>query len=415
MISTKVLAGIGVLLFAFAQAQAKNYPPSNTNSEYDVAAYVWPAFQGTKDWQRYNLFKKGIGEWEFVKEAVSKKSGHKQPKVPLWGYEHENQPMVWARKVDACLASGVNVLIFDWYWYDQKPFLEESVNAFLKAPNNQRMKFALMWANHDVDDLWDKTVPVKCEDKNGYRNIRATSNVSLEEFKNVLVPRWIEYFKKPNYYLVKGKPLFQIYVPWRLAKQFGGDDKVKEAFDYFTAKAKEAGFAGIEFQCQQDYLRNENCAREFRKAGYTGAFTYNWLELVVPFSSSYWPDFNNKPDKDYKEWGEEAFKSLSERAKQHPEYQYYPNVTCGWDTNARFPDNVYVPVAKNRSPELFEYFLRKAKDWADNNIKNGNPKLIVINALNEWTEDSYIEPDEEFGYGYLNAIANVFGGNGQSK
>lgn len=393
---------------------APAFPPSNTGCKYDVAAYVWPAFQGTEDWKRYGFFPEGVGEWEFVYGAKAKKPGHRQPRVPLWGYEQENDPIVLARKIDACLAAGVNVLIYDWYWYEGKPFLEEGVNAFLKAPNNERMKFALMWANHTIDDQWDKTVPVKCKDKNGYYNVRALATVSLDEFKNVLVPRWINYFKKPNYYKINGKPLFQVFCPNELIGWFGGVDKVKEAFEYFDQKAREAGFEGVELQCQNGALGSEESANNLSKVGFTGAFCYNWMEFV-PFSGSYYQDYTGMKDMDYKEWGEACFAKFEDRAKKLKQFQFYPNITCGWDSNPRFPDYVYIPVTLNNTPERFEYFLRKAKAWADANIPSHKPKLIVINALNEWTEGSYIEPDTENGYGFFNAIARVFGARGQAR
>ncbi len=36
------------------------------------------------------------------------------------------------------------------------------------------------------------------------------------------------------------------------------------------------------------------------------------------------------------------------------------------------------------------------------------PKLITINAWNEWVEGSYLEPDERFGMQYLEVVRDVF-------
>ena len=46
-------------------------------SEYDVAAYVWPAYQPELRWAELGIFGEGIGEWQNVKEAVPKWDGHR--------------------------------------------------------------------------------------------------------------------------------------------------------------------------------------------------------------------------------------------------------------------------------------------------------------------------------------------------
>jgi len=55
-----------------------------------------------------------------------------------------------AKKIDAGADYGIDAFIFDWYHYDDGPFLKRPIDeGFLKAKNNGRIKFAFMWANHD--------------------------------------------------------------------------------------------------------------------------------------------------------------------------------------------------------------------------------------------------------------------------
>ena len=66
------------------------------------------------------------------------------------------------------------------------------------------------------------------------------------------------------------------------------------------------------------------------------------------------------------------------------------------------------PTALNSTPKKFEVALRRAKDWCDKNADKGMPRLITVNSWNEWTEGSYLQPDDKNGYGYLEAIRRVF-------
>ena len=59
------------------------------SGSYDVAAFVWPAYQPEPRWAELGIFKAGKGEWQNVWEAVPKWEGHRQPLKPLWGYENE--------------------------------------------------------------------------------------------------------------------------------------------------------------------------------------------------------------------------------------------------------------------------------------------------------------------------------------
>jgi hypothetical protein len=65
---------------------------------------------------------------------------------------------VMEQKIAAAADHGIDAFIFDWYYYNDGPFLDRPIDiGFLKAENNARLKFAFMWANHD----WLEIQPYK--------------------------------------------------------------------------------------------------------------------------------------------------------------------------------------------------------------------------------------------------------------
>ncbi len=84
---------------------------------------------------------------------------------------------------------------------------------------------------------------------------------------------------------------------------------------------------------------------------------------------------------------------------------YFPHISVGWDNNPRFID--FRPgVVTNNTPENIQKALEKAKAYAD--AHQEQVPLITINSWNEWTETSYLQPDDLYGYGYLEAVKKTF-------
>ena len=382
MASKRILTGVFGLLFAQVIAQ-----------DYDVAAFVWPAYQPDPRWAELGIFKDGKGEWQNLYEAQKRYPDDHQGVRPLWGYENEADPVVVARKIDAATAAGVNVFIYDWYWYGGRPFLEDALDkGFLKAPNNGRMKFYVMYANHRVRGIWNNKLGGAEKDK-----LIWPSKITDEDWREI-VRRWIElYFSRPNYYRIKGCPVLMIYeanefVGWE------GPEKAKERIDYLRAEARKAGFPGVHLQVQAWF-------RQAAALGVDSYTIYNWMYETWDRANS-----RTEPELTYEQWGDMAlrnFEGARDRAKKF-NGQFFPNLTIGWDTNARYPSNDVQTIIHGSNPEVFERYARKVKAWADKNIDDGQPKLITVNSWNEWTEGSYLEPDDQFGYGYLEAIRKVF-------
>ena len=117
-----------------------------------------------------------------------------------------------------------------------------------------------------------------------------------------------------------------------------------------------------------------------------------------------WAHLQN-PDGDYEVWGDPSTDMWNGFRDQFS-MTYFPNVTVSWDANPRFPFKAgYI---HNSTPQKFEKYLLRAKNFIDEN--NIEPKMITINAWNEWSEGSYLEPDTTWEYGYLEAVRSQFGG-----
>ena len=388
-------------LLAASAATSESTP--NQPRKYDIAAYYWPAYQfGDERWNRF--FKDRIGEWEIIRDCKPGAPGHLQPNVPLWGYEDESNPKVMEKKIDAAVSHGVNVFIFDWYWYENQPFLENALNnGFLGAKNNRQIQFYLMWANHDATTLWDK------EKSNQGARIIWPGAVDRPTFDTV-VDRVIErYFKQPNYYKIDGKPVFSVYELSTLINGLGGIGKTAEALDSFRAKVKAAGFPGLHLQA---VLWGRIPKELSNVPGDTQPTQDNTIKkLGIDSLTNYqWCHFTN-PSGQYNAWGANATRRWENWAKEFS-VPYYPHVAVGWDTNPRFK-NYRQTTIYNRSPEAFANFLKNARAHVDKH--NLHPGLITINSWNEWSEGSYLEPDERFGMKYLEAVRDVFGADGSGS
>ena len=361
---------------------------------YDIAAYIWPAYTG--DEPRTRIFwPEGMGEWQSVKTAVKRFEGHTWPRKPLWGYVNEANPDVMRMQIDAAADHGVNVFIYDWYWYDRRPFLENCLNdGFLKAPNKDRMKFYLMWANHDAVALWDK--------RNSWdgNTVIWQGSQTENEFRRAMKRVIDKYFHEPNYYTIDGKPVFMIYDVPKLVKGLGGIDNTKKALDWFRNETIASGLPGLHLQFVMWNERATNLsgvdgqkdmpASEFGSLGFDSCTHYQFVHFT-------------NIDRKYPEVLEDVKKEWDKLSRLP--ITYFPHVSVGWDNNPRF--NEFRPgVLTDNTPENIEKALIAAKAYADAHPEQ--PPLITVNSWNEWTESSYLEPDDLYGYGYLDAIKKVF-------
>lgn len=366
-----------------------------TRQRYDVAAFLYPAY-ASDDPRLRPFWPMGIGEWETVMTMQKRYPNNYWNRKPLWGYINEADPSVMSMEIEEATKHGVNVFIFDWYWFDGRPFMETTLNnGFLKADNVSKMKFYLMWANHDVLNLWDTRLANVNEN-----NVIWTGKVDRQEFEKICKRNIEKYFKLPQYYKIDGKPVFMIYDIPQLITGLGGIEETVDALNWFKEETKKAGFPGLDLQITMwgvnlnysgfDAGKTNSPENEFvKKLGFTSATHYQFVHFTNVDD-----EYPNVVDRAEKEWY---------RIDSVFDCKYYPHVSVGWDNSPRTGRSA---VVRNNTPENFEKALRKARDFVDKHPEQA--PLITINSWNEWTETSYLMPCNVYGYGYLEAIKNVF-------
>ena len=350
-------------------------------------------------------------EWSILKAAKPRFNGHQQPKIPMWGYTNENDPLVMTQKIEAAADNGINAFIFDWYYYDpgsnllvdqntdhwegQKYLSKALENGFLKAANNSKLKFALLWCNHDLGGVKGAVTP--------------------ETFEGMMDYVIEKYFKHPSYWKIDGCPYFSIYQIYSFLETYGNDySKAAAAIELFRTKVKAAGFPDLHLNGVLWGLKGGILDTAIDQLKINSTTSYVWIH------HNSLPNF---PSTEYTKVADTYFKSLEyggasngleAPAKLIP-VPYHINVSMGWDSSPRSGnatdwltrrDYPFGPVIVNNTPYLFKKYLAKAKELTM--LKPENERIITINSWNEWGEGSYLEPDMVNGMKYLEAVKEVF-------
>ena len=397
------MTAAGVLLdTAFTGAAEKKISNVKKQNGYEIGAYYFPNYH--VDVRNAAYHGKGWTEWKLVAEATPRFPGHRQPRVPLWGACDEADPKVMAKKIDAAADYGLTYWIFDWYYYNDGPFLQRGLEeGFFGAENNSRLKFCTMWANHDWVDIhpWKKGT----ERKLLYPG--CVTEKTFEKITDVL----IGYFKHPNHFNIEGKPYFSIYDLNNFLASFGGIKGARAAVDRFREKVKKAGFPDLHLNAVvwgRPVLPVEkvpvNPIQILDGIGFDSTTSYVWIHHTGIA----------RPEIPYSEVRDAYFDYWEKKTAAYKR-PYYPNVSVGWDASPRTVQTdpwgnwgyPFTNTIGQNTPKAFEKALRMTKERMEKNPDN--PKILNINSWNEWTEGSYLEPDTVEKFAYLEAIRNVFG------
>lgn len=345
----------------------------------------------------------GFTDWTNVKGGYPLFEGHQQPRVPLEGYYDLTDKQVIARQVELAKQYGIGGFAIYHYWFDGKQLLEKPKEIIL---NNKDLDipFCLTWANESWARRWEGK----------------DSELLMEQTYEPTKEKWKEHFDYVKAYLtderaikIDGKPVFQIYRPHLVIK-------VGEMLAYWRELAREEGIGELYFMAIKSFDFPDNSILDH----FDGVLLFQPHEAV-----------NSKEYKGSRIYIEnllrhlpeslvEKMRSVRSRTRQrhvlHPykkvcditlkrNFKYkdkdtYNMAFLGWDNTARYREKA--TVYHGCSPENFKTFFEGLIKEEEKKHPE-NKQMVYINAWNEWAEGTYLEPDTDYGFAYLEAVKEV--------
>lgn len=342
---------------------------------------------------------KGFTEWFNLKNAKPLFEGHNQPRIPL-GRNYYDLSEVETLKWQSRIAReyGIYGFCMYHYWFNGHLLLEKPMEMLLAHPEID-INYCICWANHDWTDGW----------KAQAGNVRTLISHDFDDEEDWVnhFNYWLPFFKDSRYMKENNKPIVVIYIPHIISK-------LNKMLDLWTKMAKEAGFDGLTYMYQ-------SAASALDKSWDRSHFDYG-----IEFNPGYSRMFTNGSQKPwwfkFMRYSRKVKKLLGIKrgfAKIKREVTFYdydeewqrilnlrpqypnmiPSAFTDWDNTPRHITNgsVYKGVTPEKFKNYFRQLMHNAKEYY-------HTDMIFVFAWNEWTEGGYLEPDEQWGYGMLEAI-----------
>jgi len=327
----------------------------------------------------------GFTEWTNVRPAQPQFQGHYQPHIPdELGYYNLLDPAVQRRQVELAKLYGVGGFCFYFYWFGGKRLLERPLENYL---NNRELDlpFCLCWANENWSRRWDG---LDCE-------ILMAQQHSPED-DLAFIAHVAGYMRDARYIRINGRPLLVVYWPGLLPS-------AKATARRWRTWCRDNGLGEIYLAYTQSF---ETVHPD--KYGFDAAIEF-------PPNNSSPPDITQSVTPLGKDFGGTVYdwRFFAGRSRNYkkPSYPLFRGVCPSWDNTARRKNRATVFL--NTSPQVYQKWLSNAIRETCERIENVDERLIFVNAWNEWAEGAHLEPDQRFGYAWLDATRKALLGQSQ--
>lgn len=355
---------------------------NNQKSKTRVIAFYLPQFHPIPENDEW--WGKGFTEWTNVAKARPLFRGHVQPHIPAdLGFYDLRQPETRQQQALLAKEAGIDGFCYWHYWFGNgKQLLERPLQDVVRL-HEPDFPFCLGWANHSwMKKLWSSDVS-----PSDFEVLIDQTYPGMEDIDQHFYTM-LPMFKDPRYMRIDGRLIFLIYEP-RL------NPLMKEHLERWQELAKKEGLGGFYFIAQCKRKEELDLYRQMP----FDALNYDCLYYFFNASR-----FRKLLAYIFRHPITTAYKDILKKYEtSYIQEDVYPTIYPNWDTTPR--RGVIGTLFKNSTPKLFEQHARQIIDATHPN--SDGDKVIFLKSWNEWAEGNYMEPDTQFGHGYLTALHNA--------
>ena len=340
------------------------------NTDFRLIAFYLPQFHPIKE--NDQAWGKGFTEWTNVSRAMPQYLGHEQPKLPgELGFYDLRLDEVHRRQIQLARNYGIHGFCYHYYWFNGKKVLDLPIRRIMENPDMD-FPFCINWANENWTKRWDGL----------------DSEVILKQSHSpeddLAFIREVEPLLKDSRYIrVDGKPLLMIYraslfpdirqtaARWR---EYCKGCGIGEIYLVITHAHEHMDPASIGFDAATEFAPNTFSVKDISST--LQLLNQNFLGHVFDYRDAIHHSMRMK----------------------RPGYLKFRSLCPGWDNEPRKPGKG--SVFHGASPEKFanwlDYLLHDTQMHQEK-----SHRLVFVNAWNEWAEGAFLEPDQRYGYAYL--------------
>lgn len=352
----------------------------------------------------------GFTEWTNVANAKPIFRGHIQPKIPAdLGFYDLRLSETREAQAELAREAGIEGFCYYHYWFGGKELLNRPFKEVLES-GKPVFPFCLCWANHSWSNKTWQTKSALHGDSMLIEQTYPGEEDDTNHFYSILPA-----LKDSRYIKVDGKPVFFLYDPishpdvtkwmalWRsLAQQNGLPGIFFVAMSPSTLSFK-INEDGSHSPCLPNLSSSREIFQQLFDKGFDAVNSFGRRRGEMLYGNKYSDLFTKILRRAGIPIGRRKDYSRIVKNFFSPEDKWenvFPTVLPNWDNTPRRRgiDPVYI----NATPSNFQKHLENALEIIKG--KDKEHQIVVIKSWNEWGEGNYLEPDQEFGHGWLDAV-----------